>query len=104
MPTAVANIFFAPLDDSCIIEHMIDWGQTGKLLIVLGTGLLLVGGLFVLVSHLNQDGRLSWIGRLPGDIRIERRGFSCVAPLATSLIVSILLTIVLNIVIRLLKR
>ena len=83
---------------------MIDWGQTGKLLIVLGTGLLLVGGLFILVSRLNQDGRFSWIGHLPGDIRFERKGFSCVAPLATSLILSILLTIVLNVVIRLFKR
>lgn len=83
---------------------MIDWGQSGKLLIVLGVGLLLVGGLFVLASRLNQDGRLSWLGHLPGDIRIERKGFSCVAPLATSLILSILLTIVLNVIVRLFKR
>ena len=81
-----------------------DWGQTGKLLIVLGAGLLLMGGLLVLLSYLAQDGRLSWLGHLPGDIRIERKGFSCVAPLATSLVLSILLTIVLNIVIRLLRR
>jgi hypothetical protein len=83
---------------------MTDLSQTGKLLIVLGTGLLLVGGLFVLASRLNQDGRLSWLGRLPGDIRIERKGFSCVAPLATSLILSILLTIILNLLIRLFKQ
>ena len=83
---------------------MIDWGQTGKLLVVLGASLLVVGGLFILLSRLNQDGRLSWLGHLPGDIRIERKGFSCVAPLATSLILSILLTIVLNLVIRLFKR
>ena len=83
---------------------MIDWGQTGKLFIVLGTALLLVGGLFVLISRLNQDGRLTWLGRLPGDIHVERKGFSCVAPLATSLILSILLTIALNVIVRLFKR
>jgi hypothetical protein len=44
------------------------------------------------------------LGRLPGDIRVERDGFSFYFPLASSIIVSILLTILLNVVARLLKR
>jgi DUF2905 family protein len=44
------------------------------------------------------------LGRLPGDIRIERKSFSCTVPLATSILVSLFLTLVLYIVVRLLKR
>lgn len=44
------------------------------------------------------------LGRLPGDIRIERDGFSCFIPLATSIILSLLLTLALNILLRFLNR
>ena len=44
------------------------------------------------------------LGRLPGDIRIERGGFSCFIPLATSIILSLLLTVALNILLRFLNR
>jgi hypothetical protein len=43
-------------------------------------------------------------GRLPGDIHIERDGFSCFIPLATSIILSLLLTLALNILLRFLNR
>ena len=60
-------------------------------------GLLIVGvGIFLLVAA-----RLDLpIGKLPGDFRFETKGFSCVFPLATSLLISILLTILLNLVLR----
>jgi hypothetical protein len=58
----------------------------------------------VLFGKAAQGGWLPWLGRLPGDIRIERKGFSCYVPLATSIILSVLLTAVLNIVLRLLER
>jgi hypothetical protein len=83
---------------------MADWTQIGKLLLVLGLGLALLGGVFMLSARLLSEGKLSWLGRLPGDIRIERKGFSCFFPLATSIIVSLLLTIVLNVLVRLLRR
>ena len=83
---------------------MADWTQIGKLLLVLGLGLALVGGIVIVSARLVSDGKLPWLGRLPGDIRIERKGFSCFFPLATSIVVSLLLTIVLNVIIRLLKR
>ena len=41
------------------------------------------------------------LGRLPGDIVIERPGMRIAFPLATSIILSIALTIVLNVVVRL---
>ncbi|MER3457766.1 MAG: DUF2905 domain-containing protein, partial [Chloroflexota bacterium] len=45
--------------------------------------------------------RIPWLGNLPGDIRIERDGFSCFFPLATSILLSLLLTVILNLILRL---
>jgi hypothetical protein len=70
----------------------------GKLLLILGGALALVGGLLWLIS------KVPFLGQLPGDMRIERPGFTCLIPLASSIILSIVLTIVLNIVIRLINR
>jgi hypothetical protein len=39
-------------------------------------------------------GRLPWIGRLPGDIHIQRGNWTFYFPLATSLVVSVVLTLV----------
>jgi hypothetical protein len=41
--------------------------------------------------------KLTWLGRLPGDIRIERGNFRFYFPLATMLLVSLLVTIVINV-------
>jgi len=83
---------------------MADWTQIGKLLLVLGLGLALLGGVVIVGARFLSDGKLPWLGRLPGDIRIERGGFSCFFPLATSIVISLLLTILLNVVVRLLRR
>ncbi len=64
----------------------------GFVIIILGIGLWLAGR-FDLP-----------LGRLPGDIHIERAGFSCFIPLATSIILSLLLTLALNILLRFLNR
>jgi hypothetical protein len=74
----------------------LDW--LGKTLLIGGLTIALVGGLLLLLA------RSPGLERLPGTIRIERPGFSCVIPLLTSIVLSILLTIVLNIVVRLLGR
>ena len=80
---------------------MSDWNQIGRLLLVMGLGLALIGGLLILGAKLINTDRL---GRLPGDIRIERKGFSCYFPLATSILVSLVLTLLLNLIVRLLRR
>jgi membrane protein implicated in regulation of membrane protease activity len=72
--------------------------NVGKILLLLGGSILALGLVLTL------GGKLPWLGRLPGDIRIEREGFSCFIPLATSLLLSLLLTVLLNIVVRLLNR
>ena len=64
----------------------------GKLLIVLGGLLVIIGAVIVLV------GKIPWLGRLPGDIYIERRNFTFVFPLATSILISVILSLVLYLV------
>lgn len=59
----------------------------GKILLITGLVLSLIGGLVLLT------GRIPWLGRLPGDFIIQRRNFTVYLPLATSILVSILLTL-----------
>ncbi len=66
----------------------------GLLLIVAGIALVAVG-LLVLT------GGLSWFGRLPGDIRIERGNVRFYFPLASMLLVSLALTLIVNLLRRL---
>jgi len=66
-----------------------------------GRLLLLLGGVFlVLGAILLWVGKMGWIGRLPGDIRVEREGFSFYFPLATCILISIVLTLLLNLLRR----
>ena len=83
---------------------MASWSQLGKLMLIAGLGLALLGGLILLGARLLQGREIPFLGRLPGDIRIETRRVSCFFPLATSILVSLLLTLVLNVLIRLWKR
>jgi len=59
----------------------------GKVLIVTGALIALLGAVLWL------SGRIPWLGKLPGDILIERKNFTFYFPLATSIALSILLTI-----------
>ena len=61
----------------------------GKLLIVAGIVLAVIGAVIVLA------GRIPWLGRLPGDFRIEREHFSFYFPLTTSVLVSIVISLIL---------
>jgi len=58
-----------------------------KFLIVLGLVLVVVGLAWPLISQLG-------LGRLPGDIHIEREGFSFYFPLTTSILISLLLSLI----------
>lgn len=56
--------------------------------------LILFGGLIVLVGVLlSLGGKISWLGRLPGDIFVQRDNFSFYFPLTTSLLLSVLLSL-----------
>lgn len=61
-----------------------------RMLILFGLVLAAVGGLILFV------GKVPFIGRLPGDIYIQRKNFSFYFPLTTSILLSILLTILFS--------
>lgn len=71
----------------------------GRILIVIGILLLVVGGLFVLLPRLGLP-----LGRLPGDLRFEMGQFTCLVPIATTILLSIILTIGLNLLARFFNR
>jgi hypothetical protein len=67
------------------------WMQDlGRLLVVLG-GVAVLAGLVLMLAP-----RIPWLGRLPGDIVINRGPVSLYFPLATSIVISIVLTLLLN--------
>jgi len=65
--------------------------QTGKWLIVAGVLIVIVG---VLIYFFHD--KLNWLGRLPGDIRVERDNFHFYFPVTTMIVVSIILTLLIN--------
>jgi hypothetical protein len=62
--------------------------SAGRMLIILGIVLVVLGMLWPLITRLG-------LGRLPGDIVIERENFRLYIPIMTSLIVSIVLSVIL---------
>ena len=64
----------------------------GRLLILGGIVVALLGVILVVAPQ------LPFLGRLPGDIRIERENVRVFVPLGTMLLVSIILTVLLNII------
>jgi DUF2905 family protein len=63
--------------------------ELGKLLILLGV-LTALAGVALLAAV-----RVPWLGRLPGDIHIQRGNWTFYFPLATSLLVSLVLSVLL---------
>ncbi len=66
----------------------------GKLLIGFGVLLILIGGFLSLAGVLS--GKIPWIGRLPGDIYIQRGNWSFYFPVATSILLSVILTLLFS--------
>ena len=71
----------------------------GRYLMLGGVILFVVGGLIFLAAKFDIP-----FGRLPGDIRIEREGFSFYFPLVSSILISIVLTIIINLISKFLKK
>jgi hypothetical protein len=65
-------------------------------------GLLIViaGVVLVIVGLLAWSGALSWFGRLPGDIRVERPNARFYAPIMSMLVISVVLSLIAAIVRR----
>jgi hypothetical protein len=72
--------------------------ELGKFLVAAGLVMVIVGAILLVTANL--PGKMPWLGRLPGDIRIERGHWSVYVPLTTSILISLLLTLVLSLLRR----
>ncbi len=72
--------------------------QTGKMLIFAGIAIALIGA----VVYWAGD-KLSWFGRLPGDLRIEKENFRFYFPVTSLVLVSLLLNLLIFFVKRFLN-
>ncbi|MEW6141727.1 MAG: DUF2905 domain-containing protein [Chloroflexota bacterium] len=77
---------------------MTEIDEMGKLLILAGLFLVVAGLIFTYWQ------KIPFLGKLPGDIVIQREGFSFFFPLVSSIVISLVLTIVLNLVLRLFSK
>jgi membrane protein implicated in regulation of membrane protease activity len=68
--------------------------EVGKLLIVVG-GFVVVIGLFLVLGL-----RIPFLGKLPGDISVDRGNVHFYFPIVTSLLLSVVLTLLLNLFFR----
>jgi len=68
-------------------------GNTGKYIIVFGL-MIVTAGIVIYFFH----DKLHWIGRLPGDIRIEKENSRFYFPITTMILFSLILTIIVNLI------
>ena len=76
-----------------IIKLTMNSQLIGKYIIIIGVIVIVVGVLYYLAGD-----KLHWLGRLPGDIRIERDNFKFYFPITTMILISLILTLIINII------
>ena len=67
---------------------MLEINNFGKLLIMTGAILILAGLIF------NFSGKITCLGKLPGDIYIQKGNLTFFFPVATSILISVILSII----------
>ena len=65
----------------------------GKYIIIFGIFLVILG----VILHFAGNG-LNWLGRLPGDIRIEKENQRIYIPVTSMILISVILTIIINLI------
>lgn len=76
---------------------MDNFATIGRWLVIGGIVMAITGGLIWLAGKIFPG------GQLPGTIRVETGGLTCVFPLLASIVLSVVLTIVLNVIARLMR-
>ncbi|MDH5721132.1 MAG: DUF2905 domain-containing protein [Spirochaetia bacterium] len=66
--------------------------QLGKIIIIIAVILLIIGVIFYF------SGKLPFLGKLPGDIVIEKENFKFYFPLGTSILISLFLSLIFYII------
>jgi len=64
------------------------------MLLLFGLLMVLLGLVLLVAGHFS--GKVPWLGRLPGDIYIQRGNWTFYFPLATCLIISVVLTLLFS--------
>ena len=65
--------------------------QTGKYILIAGI-VVVIAGIIIYFFH----DYFKWLGRLPGDFRIEKENFRFYFPLTTMIIVSVVATVLIH--------
>ena len=76
---------------------MPDFGQLGKILIFAGLFIVILGVLFIFW------GKIPLLGKLPGDIYIEKSNTRFFFPVVTGLLISFALTVIINLVLVIIR-
>lgn len=63
--------------------------ELGKVLLLFGSVLMAIGALLLF------GGKIPWLGRLPGDLTLQRDHFTFYFPLMSSLVVSLVLSLLM---------
>jgi hypothetical protein len=71
--------------------------QLGRFLIVAGLALALIGAVITFAPRIQG---LRELGRLPGDLVVERGSFTLFIPIVSSIVITVVLTILVNLIIR----
>ena len=69
----------------------------GKIIIIAGVIMVVLGLLLAFGSH------IPFLGKLPGDILIKKNGISFYFPVVTFLLLSVILTLIINFILRFIK-
>jgi len=67
--------------------------DTGKYIMITGAVIVFLG----LIIYFFHD-KLNWIGRLPGDIRIEKENFKFYFPVTTMILFSLMITAIIQVI------
>jgi len=62
--------------------------QLGKILVVMGACIAVMGLVFMVID------RIPFLGKLPGDIHIQKENFSFYFPITTCILLSIILSLI----------
>jgi uncharacterized protein HemY len=71
-----------------------DLNSVAKVIILVGALVMAMGLLFLFID------KIPWLGKLPGDIYLQRKKFNFYFPITTCIIISVMLSVVLYFILR----